>query len=445
MKNKKKWWFLTLAVFLLIIVLVGCLFIFKEDEEEKTNEKEETYTMYVKINPLVKLVFKEQYTLCKDENNADIVCGGIDTEVIGYELLNDDAKDIYDDLNFKGKTIEEVLLILCDTARDNKVGFKSLEITSDSNDLDSDKLFKYLQDNSRYEDEVEIYVNFEEYIDEDKILENEEKTEEQTYTIKFDSDGGNEIENQKINANDKIKEPTKPTKDGYTFVEWQLDGKKYDFNAPVTKDMTLKAVWEKQKTDDYPKPSTNNNTGKEEKPQENKPKITSTISKINLNENIMIEIYYPTTACGWDFFPTNLEKIFPEHVQSKHLYIDDGSYGLARSAYEAKEDQIEYDTTKENNAVNELKVIANKKIPGIANFRYSFNSHRFSYDYEVIGIVDRDTFKELNDALDKNSNQIYNIFKDAYVVSGPCGTGPDSPTLLTEEICEKYNLTCARW
>ena len=59
-----------------------------------------------------------------------------------------------------------ILLILCDTARDNDIAFESLEITTDSNNVDSDVLMNYLKENSTYEEEYTVYVNFEEYIDE---------------------------------------------------------------------------------------------------------------------------------------------------------------------------------------------------------------------------------------------------------------------------------------
>lgn len=53
--------------------------------------------------------------------------------------------------------------------------------------------------------------------------------------------------------------------DGYTFVNWYLDGKVYDFNKPVDKDITLLAQW--KKNDDnpgqnpYPDPSPKPNPG----------------------------------------------------------------------------------------------------------------------------------------------------------------------------------------
>ena len=64
-------------------------------------------------------------------------------------------------------------------------------------------------------------------------------------TIKFDSNGGSKINNQIIEKGKKVTVPNTPSKSGYIFVEWQLDGKKYDFNQKVTKDITLKAIWNK--------------------------------------------------------------------------------------------------------------------------------------------------------------------------------------------------------
>ncbi|MBR7042483.1 MAG: InlB B-repeat-containing protein, partial [Bacilli bacterium] len=66
------------------------------------------------------------------------------------------------------------------------------------------------------------------------------------YTVKFDSDGGSAVSNQTVNYNGKATKPNNPTKTGYTFKEWRLSGSTsaYDFNTSVTKDITLKAVWE---------------------------------------------------------------------------------------------------------------------------------------------------------------------------------------------------------
>lgn len=79
---------------------------------------------------------------------------------------------------------------------------------------------------------------------------NEEIEEE--FVVSFDTKGGNSISPIKIKNNGVIEKPTPPEKSGYTFVEWQLDGKTYDFTKEVTKDITLVAVWKKQTTPTTP-------------------------------------------------------------------------------------------------------------------------------------------------------------------------------------------------
>lgn len=64
------------------------------------------------------------------------------------------------------------------------------------------------------------------------------------YTVKFDTGNGSKIDLQTIQQGGKVKKPADPTLNSYKFIGWQLDGKDYDFNTAVSKDMTLTAVWE---------------------------------------------------------------------------------------------------------------------------------------------------------------------------------------------------------
>lgn len=58
-------------------------------------------------------------------------------------------------------------------------------------------------------------------------------------------DGNKEIEKVVIDYNSTISQITDPTKEGYVFNSWYLDGNKYDFSKPVTKDITLEAFYNK--------------------------------------------------------------------------------------------------------------------------------------------------------------------------------------------------------
>lgn len=73
-----------------------------------------------------------------------------------------------------------------------------------------------------------------------------EPNEVKTYTVKFNTDGGNEIESIEVEENNTLTKPENPTKTGYTFDKWVLDNKEYDFDTKVTEDITLKAIWKKQ-------------------------------------------------------------------------------------------------------------------------------------------------------------------------------------------------------
>ena len=62
-------------------------------------------------------------------------------------------------------------------------------------------------------------------------------------TVKFDSDGGSAVADAEVDYNTVVAKPTDPTKAENTFQGWTLDGKVYDFNSKVTKNITLKATW----------------------------------------------------------------------------------------------------------------------------------------------------------------------------------------------------------
>ena len=64
------------------------------------------------------------------------------------------------------------------------------------------------------------------------------------YTVTFDTQGGTPVASQTVTENGTVTRPADPTRDGYTFKGWTLDGQPYDFGTPVTGNLTLTAVWE---------------------------------------------------------------------------------------------------------------------------------------------------------------------------------------------------------
>jgi uncharacterized repeat protein (TIGR02543 family) len=74
-------------------------------------------------------------------------------------------------------------------------------------------------------------------------------------TVNFDSRGGSVVNPELIDYNTNLTEPTNPTRDGYDFAGWHtadlLNAPEYDFNTPVTSDLTLYAEWQPKAICEY--------------------------------------------------------------------------------------------------------------------------------------------------------------------------------------------------
>ena len=68
---------------------------------------------------------------------------------------------------------------------------------------------------------------------------------EKKYLVSFDTDGGSVVESITVGENEKLNSVPTPTKDGYLFDKWMLDGKEFNFSTKITKNITLKASWKK--------------------------------------------------------------------------------------------------------------------------------------------------------------------------------------------------------
>ena len=553
LKNKK---LLVIGVTTIIILLiVGGIFLLKKDKTSGKEEKvlkEQNYTMYVSINPLVKFVFKESYFECKDDNGNKTVCSEVNNEVLDYTLINDDAKEFYKDLDFKGKSYIDTLIMLCDVARDNKVSFDSIDLVTDYKQISYDEVLEEVKNNSKYDYKFNIFIDIKEKLVEEEILENIEK-ESKVYTVKFDTDGGNKIENRLVKENTILGNVEIPKKDGYKFVEWQANGKKYDVNALVTSDITLKAKWEKvNKEEPVKEPNKEDTNVTEEvitktvniknpklkainlysdgkikvlephfygydsiinvklegkkslvdkidaanislgvdmskykketsvvedniivtnkvdgvKYEVLNPKvnmyvstvkiISSTIDKINLNDNILVvEWYAVNSLCGSSYIASNYKDVFKDYLTGNTLTLvsDDYEYDTDKKIKETIFNNLlpslVVDNAKVKDITTKLENIKNGKYRNIANFEYIIDasSGKYSYNFNRLIVTDR-SIDKLPDEFEKYP--ILDIIQNdtsVFTTFGMCGDMYDESeaTILNETLCSKYNLTCSRW
>ncbi len=65
-----------------------------------------------------------------------------------------------------------------------------------------------------------------------------------SYTVTFLKEDGSTFSTQRVKYNEKASAPDQaPTKDGWAFAGWTLDGQAYDFSAPVKGNIELKPSW----------------------------------------------------------------------------------------------------------------------------------------------------------------------------------------------------------
>lgn len=278
LKNKKV--LISIAsVLVLAILIVGGVFIFKGNDKDTKEDKKgitSNYVAYIKINPLIKLEFAQT---CRNTNENDSINVDCDNPIVTkYELVNDDAKTIYKDVNLIDITDQlwSVLDLINTTAKEHNINVESIDIYSDW-----DKLEQYIEDktNTTYNWKYNINIKTKDELkDITNSLEKEETTKK--YMVSFNSDGGSKIETQEVKENEKVKKPTTPTKNGYDFVEWQLNGKKYDFETGITSNITLTATW-KKKTNQ----SNNNNNQKPNTGSNNQSNNNNQNTNNNQNNN----------------------------------------------------------------------------------------------------------------------------------------------------------------
>ncbi|CCV64138.1 hypothetical protein BN85405610 [Alteracholeplasma palmae J233] len=86
--------------------------------------------------------------------------------------------------------------------------------------------------------------------------------ETKSYKVVFNYDNNTPNLEVEILENGIITKPANPTKEGYVFSAWYVDNTEYNFNSPVTKDITVTARWIKEHTVTFTVDGTTYNTVK---------------------------------------------------------------------------------------------------------------------------------------------------------------------------------------
>lgn len=141
------------------------------------------------------------------------------------------------------------------TSVDTTIYIKAKSFDVVFNDGESSNILKveYLKKVEKPDDPKKVGYTFkgwfnreEEFNFETPITENIKLTakwETNKYIVTFDSG----VDAQTVEHGSKANKPSDPEKEGYTFLAWYNGEEKFDFDTPITADITLTARWEKKK------------------------------------------------------------------------------------------------------------------------------------------------------------------------------------------------------
>ncbi len=198
-----------------------------EPQEVVVERVERNYDMYIKGTETIKLSIKENFNTCKSGEKIKR-CGLIKDTITSVSNLTT-KKDINNYAN------QNALNTIKDIIKNSKED--EIKIQTNWNSRFTKEELESLLKIDKKNITVEI---------KDTIIEQTKK--ETKYKVKLDSKNGKKVKEVVVKKDGKLKKPKNPSKKGYTFVEWQLDGKKYDFGLKVKKDFTLVAKWKKKKS-----------------------------------------------------------------------------------------------------------------------------------------------------------------------------------------------------
>ncbi|MCM1371053.1 MAG: hypothetical protein NC181_04120 [Clostridium sp.] len=167
---KKK---LLLVGIIILVLSMSILLILNDNKEENNNQNNDiVYEIAFKVNPLVKFKFKY--------NNVSAI-------ITDFELLNDRAKELFLDIDFKNMELNEAISLYGDTLTKNEIEFDTIHIWTTWEKVEYFKSEKY-----------KLKVNKVDNLDslddltKSKLIYNEKyylKDDEYGYSIVFNEDG----------------------------------------------------------------------------------------------------------------------------------------------------------------------------------------------------------------------------------------------------------------
>ena len=460
-KTKKILTFIGIILFVIgITILFIVAFLFSDKEENKdvnvnTNNNvsytNKTYFMYMDIKPAIKLEIEERYNKCtKGECLYEIV-------VNNYSVIEEDTNEVFKGYKIVEKNeLNNVLNDMLKHASSKGVDTSNVDFYSKSEEIGS-----YLELNtglygfyysdisnpeefySRIEEDSDKEVTKEFLITDAKIYIRNNKRE---YLYNFSD--SYDVSMKVTGTYDEVSSLDEEDFDFYVDAKDLKDGKhklklsfnnKYNSIIEVEIEPTeIEIVITSKSTSTTSTTTTSTTTSTTKETTTTTKKTTSRNDvEINLNDNVKV---YKITSCG-GYVSIKSECLKANIGELKTMYpdynkdLDDLDFYKDTDKLEGYYSLIEYFPGCKQTVSDSTK----NKLKGIQGFYASYpNSHMVKPNW--IGFKDSSKYKKFT--WDIKDYSKYDLYYDA-----PCGGGEGETTYYTldEDMCNEYNLPCARW
>ena len=241
MSSKKNKIFLLGIICFLSIILEVVIVVVNNKNEKNTSDN--NFNKETVSKEEVEKVDEE--TLIVLSINPKIMLKVKDNTIIEIYQLNDDSI-IFTNEKLKGLELEKGIETIINISKENNyikddtmVRVSLYNKSKESQNVISVVKSKFNETNIN----IESYNINDEEKNEIKNIVSDYEERVKTYTVTFNSNGGNTISPQIIKENNILNKPDNPTKIGYTFLGWYYNNNVFDFNTKVNQDMTIIAQW----------------------------------------------------------------------------------------------------------------------------------------------------------------------------------------------------------
>ena len=134
------------------LLLLFALLLFTGCEKEECVKRDIDQKMYLSADALIKFDYKEEYDYCKKGDKKYTKNNNV--TVTNYELVNGKAKEVFEGIDFKGKSLEDSLKLVSKTLDSKEINIDSIDIYNTSKNDYSNYLMYDV--NNNYVDKKDI-------------------------------------------------------------------------------------------------------------------------------------------------------------------------------------------------------------------------------------------------------------------------------------------------